>query len=179
MKEFVVLDSNGQWKLMKSNDWMVHSDYSDRDSMPEMKGNKRASAIEDLASKTKTRKNTETGETEFLLHRGVGEQEAWAHDDNDISDKTSWTPHYHVAHSFARIYNSTDPASKHREFTMSAWVPESKIHSVPIHDLRTDHAFYNTLADEHEVVVKPHSFQYADNKTRNSAYNTAKKNNRI
>jgi hypothetical protein len=170
MAESLTFNNCGQWELHKSEDWMVHSDFEDRDEMPEMKGNSRDAALKDLKAKTKTRMNKETGKAEFLLHRGVGEQEAWAHDDNSIDDVTSWTPHHHIAHEFSRHYNNTDAPSTHKDRTMSAWVPEDQVHSIPIHGMNPYHDFYDKLRTEHEVVVKPHKFSYASNKERDAAH---------
>lgn len=168
MKESLTFNNLGQWDLQKSDDWMVHGDFSDRDFMPKMKGEHRDAALADLKSKTQVRQNKDTGKTEYLLHRGVGEQEAWAHDDNDISDNTSWTPHHHVAHDFSRKYNSSDSRKAHQDRTLSAWVPEEHIHAIPAHNLDPKHDFYDKLKGEHEVVVSPHSFNYATPTERKS-----------
>jgi hypothetical protein len=175
MKESLTFNRLGQWDLQKSDDWMVHGDYEDRDFMPKMKGEDRTKALENLKSETQHRTNKNTGKTEYLLHRGVGEQEAWAHDDGDIDDNTSWTPHHHVAHEFSRHYNSTDGAKQHKERTLSAWVPEEHIHAVPAHNIDPNHEFHDKLKSEHEVVVAPHKFNYATPEERKTYHANSEK----
>jgi len=179
MTEKLLFNNLGQWDLNKSDDWMVGNDFSDRDSMPKMKGDQRDSALKDLGSKTQSRTNKETGKKEFLLHRGVGEQEGWAHDDNSIDDVTSWTPHHHVAHQFSKQYNSTDSSRVHQDRTISAWIPEDSVHAIPAHNIDKDHDFHYQLKQEHEVVVAPHKFNYASPDERKAAHSASKKSKLI
>ena len=175
MREKLTINENGQW-LLKSDDlsdWMVHNDFAGRDVAKKMTGDVRDKALKHLSDSTQSRTNKD-GEKEYLLHRGVGEQEAWSHGDNDIDERTSWTPHYHVAHKFSKQYNSTDPSDVHKEHTLSAWVPEKHIASIPMH-AHADEDFSANLYDEHEVVVDPHKFQYADSATRDKYHTESKK----
>jgi hypothetical protein len=170
MKEKVHFNKLSQWDIKKDDeDWMLRNDFAERDTMPKMSGKKRDDAVNDLETKTSHRINPATGEKEFLLHRGIGEQESWAHDEGSISDKTSWSPYHHVAQKFSNKYNSTDSAKVRKDRAVSAWIPSKHIHSIPIHNLKPDTDAYNYLKDEHEVVVSPHKFNYASPKEKAAA----------
>lgn len=122
--------------------------------------NERFRAFNKLAAATKSRRNKETGEREFLLHRGASDPE-WesqvhakggnlrAHH-NDMH--SSWTPHYDVAQGFVTGNLEDDPeeAAAAKKNVMSAWIKESDIAGVP-NQLHANPQF----SKEHEVIVRP------------------------
>ena len=110
-------------------------DKATRGDLPRMEGAARVRALHKLHSKTQVRVNP-SGEREFLMHRGVGNEERKNKND-DVNGKTnytkfavtSWSPHKHIAQRFAeyRSPNWQDP----KDNIVSAWIPESSIsHSV-------------------------------------------------
>lgn len=152
---------NGKiYKSIKREDrWTLGNDSSQRDRIKPASGADRQKHLEHLATQTPTRQN-KAGETEYLLHRGVGEQEHWSHQEHGIEDPTSWTPHTEVAQKFADKYNSTDSREVKNSRMLSAWVPEKHITSIPFHNVSPDDWHYGPLKEEHEVIVKPHKFNY-------------------
>lgn len=132
-------------------------DWQDREALAEYKMHPNAfkRAMIDLSAKTDSRIN-EHGEREYLLHRGMSEDEFKSRiEDNNLGTHSSWTPDKDIAQEFAHEYDNS---------AMSSWVPESKIHYVP-----------NNIGDttgtkniptkpyhkrEHEIIVKPHDFKY-------------------
>ena len=117
----------------------------------------RARAIHKLHSRTEVRRHPKTGERMFLLHRGVENKEKDPHK----NQKSSWTPHLHIAGDFAENYGKEDNLDGH---VISAWIPESQIHNIPtqLGSLSSgDSDGQNYFSDEHEVIVKPHDFIYA------------------
>jgi predicted GNAT family acetyltransferase len=110
-------------------------DATTRGNLPRMEGAARVRALHKLHSKTEVRVSP-SGEREFLMHRGVGNEERELKND-DVNGKTnytkfavtSWSPHKHIARRFAeyRSPNWVDP----KDNVISAWIPESSIsHSV-------------------------------------------------
>jgi hypothetical protein len=84
---------------------------------------------------------------EILMHRGMGKAE-WKKFVTDMKHyksnaKTSWSTSWQVAQTFG---------SKRRGYTVSAWIPEKFIHSVP----GKDHKKYG---DEAEYIVKAGSYE--------------------
>lgn len=158
--EKLLIKSNGQWSIRKyEDDWLLRNDPFERDRIKPVSKEEHNKRLDHLATHTPTRKN-ESGEREFLLHRGVGEQEHWAHQEHGIEDPTSWTPHTAIAQKFADKYNSTDSRAVKNSRAISAWVPEKHITSIPFHNLKPDSWQYGPLKEEHEVVVAPHKFNY-------------------
>lgn len=129
-----------------------------REALPEMDTNTRFRALHHLHGATTVRRNPQTQEREFLLHRGVRTGEV------DLSSnviqsaqKSSWTPKLDIAQGFGR----------HRGGTVSAWVPESAISLVPkqLGRVRTfdpisgkDRPGRFEMAPEYEVITHPGSF---------------------
>lgn len=107
-------DTSGTERRTIEN-WQNYATYGDRNKVPRLKGEGRFRALHRLHSKTQARRNPETGEREFLLHRGVGK-----HDDKNKI--LSWTADKKIAESFA----STRPGTELR----SEWIPEGRIHHV-------------------------------------------------
>jgi len=115
-----------------------------------------------LASQTKMRRNPETGEREFLLHRGVGQGEKG----DTYLTSSSWTPHYTTAHRFAidntpmDVARTSDPPTMSRLAhgrVKSAWVPDKHI-KIIANQLNPKGAY----REENEVLVAPHKLQIAD-----------------
>lgn len=172
--ELLKILPNGQWTLRKAKvphamkEWIL-GDVTSRDAIPKMEGDMRGEAVKDLHSKAKSRINPKTNEAEFLLHRGIGEQEDWAHGDKGVQNLTSWTPHYDVAHKFSSHYNKTAPDKVYGSIK-SAWIPESQIHSIPsqygAYDTKGNKGVtpidLSTFKNEHEVIVAPHKFSHVD-----------------
>lgn len=104
-------------------DWTLDVDGSAKTQIPKLEGNARKRALLKLAANTKTRRNPETGEPEYFLHRGITA--------DDLLDGmgNSFTPHYDVAESFAA---ETDEEMEGFDTgIVSGWFPESAIHHVP------------------------------------------------
>jgi hypothetical protein len=111
-------------------------------------------ALHKLHGLTEARRNSETGEREFLLHRGMGLDEknytavGDAHYKN--TQASSWTPNKEVAGRFGETYGAADEVD-HPPIVLSAWIPESKIGvSVPQTGIHS-----GPFEDEHEIIVKP------------------------
>jgi GNAT superfamily N-acetyltransferase len=137
--------SEDHWSF---HEWLEHEDTEARDKLPELDAKKFKVAVTELAAATKTRKNPKTKETEFLLHRGHHKN------DPELSDpqlRTSWTPKHDVAQAFA------GKEGKHGRVT-SAWIPESRIVTIPKHHVTGSEHHRNRLEHEHEVVVYPHKY---------------------
>lgn len=99
-----------------------------------MEGAARIRSMSKLAGSTEYRRNPETNEVEFLLHRGMSTDELdlhhnqeKGHTDYHPSTINGWTPNRSVAHDFG-VYGGEggDAAPGH---VASAWVPESQLHS--------------------------------------------------
>lgn len=147
--ETIHFNNLGQWTLHKSKDrfdptaeydtpagrarkdWTTNPDPKvARDAkykIPYMTGDARRRALSKLTASTEYRKNQDTGENEFLLHRGMSGQELGQHHDIDNSQvnypedtRTSWTTNKKVAHRQAHY---EDVPGK----VVSAWVPESSL----------------------------------------------------
>ncbi len=129
----------------------------------------RLRALHHLSARTRVRQNPETGEHEFLLHRGMSAEE-YRHSTNPVnithdkvisgnkkpdgminhSESTSWTPRYDLARMFAYDYaggDLTEPGYK-KGINMniaSAWVPASAIAMIP-----KQYGALDTAADLHE-----------------------------
>ncbi len=148
--------------------------------VPNMDPNAKARAIHRLSSETEMRRDPETGERQFLLHRGPGHEEhAAATKDMDWVQHdrpSSWTPHYTTARNWAADYqkegHKTLPMKQRLKpvegaKVLSAWIPESSIEHVPLqygrvsenpnrdYDEPKPHGG-NDYRPEHEVVVAPH-----------------------
>jgi hypothetical protein len=98
-------------------------------------------------AQTKTRKSNK-GEREFLLYRGMSEDEYLDHKRGDVDNHTSWTPKLSSAAMFSSSYGR-----KHK--IMSAWIPESQMHHFPFM-LSHDPEIKSDFRNEMEVVIKPH-----------------------
>lgn len=161
-----------------AGEWVEHGDPENREMLAERQPDKGETLRvgNKLAQHTKSRRNPLTGEREFLLHRGVHDQElADAHESGaGYSGASSWTPHFSTALKFSRDYNRDSwpiyeselpdesgrfKAKPHPEIikrVKSAWIPESKIALVP-----NQFALGVAHSDEHEVIVKPFRPQHA------------------
>jgi len=136
-----------------------------REDVPSFSGPAKNRSLLKLHGKTQSRRNPNTGDVEYLLHRGYGkggEESLWhKHDDkqSDIPQRTSWTPHKEIAESFSR---------QHRGQTVSAWIPQNKIVNVPKQygivsvfpeqdrKVRSENRYFH----EHEVIVEPGTYQH-------------------
>lgn len=153
--------------------WQSEVDSSGRNELSDlgMDDNNRKRALHKLSGVTQTRRHPETGEREFLLHRGISPKEK-----NSMFDRTgkkpqskydaptSFTPNIAVASGFSTKYRS-----RGAENMISAWIPESQISNIPKQygsynatamQLRYGPNFKghgkNKYSAEHEVIVKPH-----------------------
>lgn len=134
-------------------------DSSARDQIPAMPQNAKIRALHKLGKHTEVRRHPKTGERMFLLHRGMsGDEYANSHSYSDhrlnhsVYDKgtkTSWTPHVDAALGFAKDHKQT--SMDHKGKVVSAWIPESEIHSVPNQVLVPD--INNQFRNEHEIIV--------------------------
>ena len=96
-------------------------------SIPKMTGTARVRALSKLTGSTEHRRNPNTGKVEFLLHRGMSNDEASQNIANNSASyphktRTSWTPNASVAHRQAYY---EEPRGK----VVSAWIPEEHLHS--------------------------------------------------
>jgi ADP-ribose pyrophosphatase YjhB (NUDIX family)/predicted GNAT family acetyltransferase len=142
---------------------------ADRQNIPEMQGAMRARGLQRLHAATQTRRNPETGEREFLLHRGMHEDEfnTYSKDGHiDYSGKiSSWTPKEKIAQNFGSEANwptkgdEYKPENKH----VSIWAPESAIHHVPkmlgSMDDKTDARGKMERHGEFETLLKPGKYK--------------------
>ena len=139
-------------------------------SFGQLPPNTRKRALLELHAKTAVRKNPKTGETEFLLHRGIDNKERSRA--VDIPSKavfydkhSSWTPLTHVASEFHVLRSKTNNPNKGG--VISAWIPESKIATVPKYwgDYESDTGKGpNKWKDEHEVIIHPGDYDLVHNK---------------
>lgn len=152
LKEAVSLNKHGQWSIdplekkkpafnpRKEQEsaaaelrdrWINFDDGEARQKIPRMEGSARTRSMSKLAGSTDYRRNPETNEVEFLMHRGMSQGE---HDNHHNHEKghtdygkdtiNGWTPNKSVAHDFG-VYGG-DGETGH---VASAWVPESQLHS--------------------------------------------------
>lgn len=152
MKEAVSLNKNGQWSIETlekkkpafnpreeqgtaaselRDRWVNFDDDSARQKIPRMEGSARTRSMSKLAGGTDYRRNPETNEVEFLMHRGMSSGELDNHHNKDKghtnyrSDSINgWTPSKSVAHDFGTYGGDGEPGH-----VASAWVPESQLHS--------------------------------------------------
>jgi hypothetical protein len=162
----------------------------DREVIPRLEGNARMRALHTLSSKTKTRWNPDKKEREFLLHRGVSGSEHNRVINNghvEHPGKSSWSPKHTTAVNWMDQYGGLadeDPS------VLSAWIPESKIHHVPMQIGATERVetvkpgnkrFSPTgklqgpmeWRNEHEVIVDPGSHKVATEKEVKSTDKTS------
>lgn len=133
-------DRHGQWAGGGNNARDVLAEFG---MSPEAK----MRSLHKLHGHTDVRRNKK-GEREFLLHRGVGSEEArLAHRVNYVnSDASGWTPHPHVAQRFVA------PGGR----TVSAWFPESSIKfDAKQHGSFNGKPGPSEHAGEYEIIVAP------------------------
>jgi len=127
-----------------------------REQIMRLEGGHRDRALVDLGAKTKVRQGSEG--REFLLHRGMSQDEFRDHREGNFGQKTSWTPDPRVANEFS--------GTPGRDTVASAWIPEEHIHHVPLqigsHKEDTKHPTPPAHRDEHEIIVNPHVLNWAD-----------------
>lgn len=148
----------------KLNRWQAYETAGGRAEILPMEPHARLRALHKLSATTPTRRNPTTGEREFMLHRGM-DQEEWSNRKSvdhknhyNFNTMSSWSPHIEVADSFK------DMAGKGGRIA-SAWVPEHAIHHIPnqygnmSEKLSTDENPLppnpNEFASEYEVITKP------------------------
>lgn len=147
--------------------WQQNDGQEYREEMPEMDPHAKMRALNKLSAKTKVRKNPKTGKREFLLHRGMGQDEYRASRPNKkvISnpERTSWTPYPKEAKEFAGKYSGPH---------VSAWIGEDNIFHIPsaYGTMDAENPDHNQYLGEFEVVVNPHeseitSFQETGDET--------------
>jgi hypothetical protein len=143
-----------------------------RRAIPKMVDGLRMRALNRLANQTLTRKNPETGKTQYLLFRGVNQAEKKGtvgdkyvrHDDH-----SSWTPSIIAAGGFEHDYKS----SKGPGHTIAAWIDEDRIHASPrmyghvpvpkqnpynvgVRVTEDSERGKNRFSGDHEIIVAPH-----------------------
>lgn len=94
-----------------------------------MTGNMRQRALSRITAKTVTRKNPQSGENEYLMHRGMGPQEhSEAVKDNKYHTwrRSSWSLDPLIAESFPK-----ELGENQQRKIVSAWIPESSIVHYP------------------------------------------------
>jgi 8-oxo-dGTP pyrophosphatase MutT (NUDIX family) len=159
-------------------------DTADRSALPSMEEPARTRALHTLSAATHTRRDPASGERQFLLHRGVSPAE---HEHviaaggapgviNHPDSFSSWTPRWTTARNFANQYEETHGRGGFSSNVLSAWVPESAIHTIPSRYGAVDRNAWmeeenpdyvkgkgiNDYRHEHEVVVSPgHSSKLA------------------
>jgi hypothetical protein len=148
---------SGQVKQLKnwlSSDPEDKSAQKVRESSERLEGPGRIRALHKLHSLTKVRKNPTTGEREFLLHRSMSNEELDSHKKGKVSNKTSWSPY--KATGFEDNGDNYGYDTK-----VSAWIPESHIHHIPIAvaDRTKRTPMHEMMEKEHEVIVNPHQMQ--------------------
>jgi RimJ/RimL family protein N-acetyltransferase len=140
-----------------------------REQVPAMTAQLRMRALHRLHRYTRSRRNPQTGEREYLLHRGASAEEKGGVVGNGTATTTatsSWTPSFGVAGRFTHKYAGKEGEPFRMEdpnhMPISAWIPESKIHHMPkFAGSLWGGPGKNHLAHENEVIVQPHSFQLA------------------
>lgn len=164
VEQYIELFDKSDAKTFMQSPGTSHETRKMRETMPAMTGPVRAKALTHLGTKTKVRIHPETKERQYLLHRGAGTNEYNSAVDGEgkifHDHHTSWTPHVDVADSFAGDYNNENDSSggfrdSSTNTRMSAWIPESKIKTIPMHTWGGE-ADEHPFAGEHEVVVGPH-----------------------
>lgn len=136
----------------RAQNWVVSENQVTREHfVPKHEGPIKFRALNKLSNYTKSRKNPETGELEFLLHRGMHENELERHENKIVTNKTSWTPHLGVAADFAKDYSDVGAEPTH---VVSAWIPAKHMHSFPFMMGYDPHI--QGYKNESEVIVDPH-----------------------
>jgi len=153
LKEAVLMNKHGQWAIEplekkkpafnprkeQESDaaelrdrWINFDDGEARQKIPRMEGSARTRSMSKLAGSTDYRRNHETNEVEFLMHRGMSQGEHDTHHNHDKGHTNykedtinGWTPNKSVAHDFG--VHGGEPDEKGH--VASAWVPESQLHS--------------------------------------------------
>lgn len=127
--------------------------HEEREKISQMHPHAMARAIHKLSRLTQSRINPKTNEREFLLHRGMSQDEMGETLKSGIINhghKSSWTAHKPKAEDFAQEYGGK---------AVSAWVPQSKIAHMPMmYGQQTQvfkHPLFNPFRDELEVIVHP------------------------
>lgn len=136
----------------------------DRERLPRLSGNPRMRALHSLSSRTSTRWNKENKEREYLLHRGISKFErdhVLNQDHMKYEQKSSWSPKLMGAVGWGEYH--IDDGETIPQY-VSAWIPESKIHHVPLQigavsNPSTKGPFEH--AHEYEVVVDAGSHKLA------------------
>lgn len=134
-----------------------------REGLSEINPNAKKRGLNKLMSMTQTRINPETKEREFLLHRGMFNDEYKnSINENSIisSNKTSWMPDLESAHKYKNSNYATSgrfPRQGHGK-VVSAWIKESDIHHIPkmYGAVGEEAQGHNEYQEENEVIVKPH-----------------------
>lgn len=104
----------------------VHQSH--RAELPRAEGAERMRMLNKLHGKTSVRINPQTGNREFLMFRGHGNQEQKNKLDSTVrhDDLTSWTPDLKIAKGFMDIHNDDRDAAP-----LAAWIDENNIRSSP------------------------------------------------
>lgn len=144
--------------------------HDPRKNIPEASPNARLRMLNKLSKRTTSRRNAETGEREYLLHRQLSQSELDKYKKGDEfhnhQTHSSWTPFLGSITESTGIYprSTFDPEDKQSyNHIVSAWIPENKIKSfLPQYGraAETDTGFVygpsgKNVAKEQEVIVRP------------------------
>lgn len=134
-----------------SKEWV--REVSNRENLPRHEGPVRFRAINRLFAQTQHRRNPNTGDLEFLLHRGMSVVEHGAHHAGKIDKKTSWSTRPDIAHNFAVDYS--DDEYDQDGSVVSAWIPAKQMHHFAF--MEGHDPDVREMRDEGEVIVNPHN----------------------
>lgn len=149
----------------------------DRSSIPLMTGNDRLRAIQKLHAVAPSRRNPETGEREFLLHRGQSTQDI-RNGQIGQNGLASFTPFPKVAANFANdaLINQLELRPENHDESLSkfgnvysAWIPESAIHHIPNQWGTADNTQIKAggYRSEYEVIAKTPKLELMSTKHNN------------
>jgi hypothetical protein len=165
-------------------DWVEYGrsgelDFNDiqqaRENIEPMNPQAKQRGLVNLSSKTKTRIHPQTGERQFLLHRGMSRQEisdAVGSDHVSHASRSSWTANPETAKNFARpkflggLEYLPDAPIRNRGRRVSAWINAKDIVHIP-HQYGGIDKYGNPgqgrsdYPNEQEVIVDPHTSELA------------------
>lgn len=155
------------WTKASTNRWTAEE--RNRDQVEPLEDEARVRALHKLTGATQVKRHPQTGERMFLLHRGMGGDEhkkVTANPGFITHDQmSSWTPRHQEAAAHGGGYAAEEGGDVTYFNTVSAWVPERAIHSVPKQLGDTNEYARpgpNQYSDEYEVLVAPHQSERAE-----------------
>lgn len=124
---------------------LVHNYEYDMGSLKFPNKNAKNRALQKLHNKTEARRNPQTGEREFLLHRAHSTERDRAGSFPFNYDHSSWTYDRGIARDMSKDWHQDSDVV--RDNLISAWIPDSKI------SYMVDMARPNINSNEGEVIV--------------------------